>query len=158
MRPHNRWWAAALALAAVGGATALRAQNAGEKGFPYGDLKDVTLQGRMVVLQEELAKKYGAQVAGGGLEKQWALALPEGQYYTFLDTSGYRKLVAAKPADGAVEVRARQFPRSQILEVVSFKAVPGDTLARRFYCGVCVIYFQDFGPCVCCGKEVELVK
>lgn len=140
------------------GAAALRAQNPGEPGFPYGDLKEVTLQGKLISLQDELARKYGARVAGGGSEKQWALALPEGQYYTFLDTEGYRKLAGANLHNQPVEVRARLFPRSQILEVLSFKAAPAEALKRRFHCGVCEIYTEDFGPCACCGKEMQLIR
>lgn len=140
------------------GAAALRAQNPGEPGFPYGDLKEVTLRGKLVSLQDELARKYGARVAGGGAEKQWGLALPEGQYYTFLATEGYRKLAGANLQGQAVEVKARLFPRSQILEVLSFQPVSAEGLKRRFHCGVCEIYTEDFGPCACCGKEMQLIR
>jgi hypothetical protein len=153
-----RWLPAALA-ALVVVAVAARAPRAAQnpEGFPYGDLKEVTLAGKLVSLQDELARKYGARVTADS-QKQWALALPEGQYYTFLDTAAYRGMVAGKPADGAVEVKARHFPRSQILELLSFKPTGSEGLARRFYCPVCDIHFQDFGPCACCGKEVQLVK
>lgn len=116
----------------------------------------MTLQGRLVSLEEELAKKYGAKVASA--DRQWALALPEGRYYTFLHTPGYRKMAAERPPSGAVEVKARLFPRSQLLELLSFKPIDSQGLRRRFYCGVCAIYAADFGPCACCGKELELVK
>lgn len=126
-------------------------------GFPYGNLREVTLQGKLVSLEEELARKYGAKVPGGG-EKQWALALPEGQYYTFLQTPAYRKMAAERPESGAVEVKARLFPRSQILEVLSYRPIEAQAIRRRFYCPVCSIYAEDFGPCACCGKELEPVK
>ena len=146
------------------GAAALRAQDPGAPGapgFPYGDLKEVTLQGKLVSQQDEFARKYGARVAPGA-EKQWALATPEGQYYTFLETAEYRKLTAANLSAidnaWAVEVKARLFPRSQILELQSFRVLPAETIRRRFYCGVCDIYTEDFGPCACCGKEMVLIK
>lgn len=151
-------FALGLAAAVLLGAAALRAQNnPGDVGFPYGDLKEVTLQGKLISLQEVLPRKYGAK-AGGGSETQWALALPEGQVYTFFQNEAYHKLVAARPADGAVEVKARHFPRSMLLEITSFQPVAAQGLQRRFYCKVCDIYAQDWGPCACCGKEYELVK
>lgn len=148
-------WAAAAAICLFAGAP-----RAGGKPVDggYGDLKEITLQGRLVSLGDELSRKYGARIAGGAAEKQWAMALPEGQLYTFLDNEAYRKLAAMKGADQAVEVRARHFPRSMILEVLSARLVAAEGLKRRFYCDVCAIYADDFGPCACCGKEVELVK
>jgi hypothetical protein len=133
-------------------------QKPGDAGFSYGDLRQVTLQGKIISLGDEMTRKYGARIAGAGAEKQWALALPEGQLYTFLDNENYRKLVAANLGNQAVEVQARQFPRSMLLEITAFKAIPAETIKRRFYCGVCAIYTDDFGPCACCGQEVEVVK
>jgi hypothetical protein len=148
--PRRRVLAAALA--ATGGAIApARGQ---QLGFPYGDLKEVTLQGRLVNLQEELPSKYGARVPPGA-PPQWVFATPEGRYYSLLDTDAARRLSTARPA--AVEVRARHFPRSAVLEVLSFQPVAPELLRRRFYCGVCDITTEDFGPCACCGKEMELV-
>jgi hypothetical protein len=147
--------AASLSLLGIG-VLRVHAQNAGDVGFPYGDLKERTLQGKLVSLGDELARKYGARAAGS--EKQWALALPEGRYYTFLENQSYRKLVDAGLAGRAVEIKARHFPRSMILEILEFKPLPLETIARRFYCEVCDIRADDFGPCACCGKELELVK
>lgn len=138
------------------GAAALRAQNPVPLGSPYGDLREVTLQGKLVALQDELARKYGAK-ANPAAEKQWAIALPDGHYYTFLDTPDYRKLVAARPESRAVEVKARLFPRSQILEVLSYQSLAAEQVKRRYYCSVCAIYADDFGPCACCGRELELL-
>jgi hypothetical protein len=146
------WLIAVAALLAVG--ATLRAQE--KPGSPYGDLKEVTLRGRLVGLAEEMARKYGAKVPPGG--KELALALPEGQLYTFLRTDGYRKLEESQAAGKPVEVRARLFPRSMLLEVLSFTPIAPESVQRRFYCDVCAIYMDDWGPCVCCGKEVEPVK
>lgn len=149
-----------IALLPLLGAGILRAQGQqpGDVGFAYGDLKEVTLRGHLVSLQDEMAKKYGARIAGGGPEKHWALALPEGQLYTFLDTEGYRKLLAANLANQAVEIQARHFPRSMLLEIRSFKPTDAEALKRRFFCAVCTIYTTDWGPCACCGKEMEPIK
>src|SRR5437870_1626491 len=104
--PKAGWsgWAVAAVLALGTAAGALRAQNRpGDVGFPYGDLKEVTLQGKLISLGDELARKYGARTTGASPEKQWALALPEGQLYTFLDNEAYRKLAAANLGGQAVE-------------------------------------------------------
>lgn len=146
-------WLAAVAVLLAVGAT-LRAQE--KLGSPYGDLKEVTLRGRTVALADEMARKYGARVAPGS--KELALALPEGRLYTFLRTDGYRKLEEGLGPGKPVEVRARLFPRSMLLEVLSFTPIPPESVQRRFYCDVCAIYMDDWGPCVCCGKEVEPVK
>jgi hypothetical protein len=127
-------------------------------GFPYGDLKEITLRGKLVSLGDELSRKYGARVTGGAPQAQLALALPEGQYYTFLDQEAYRKLAAANLLGRAVEVKARHFPRSMILEVLEFKPAPAESIQRRFYCGVCDIYASDFGPCACCGAEMKVIS
>lgn len=157
IRPAALAGVIALSLLAAG---VLRAQGqkAGDVGFAYGDLKEVTLRGQLISLQDEMAKKYGARIAGAGPEKQWGLALPEGQLYSFLDTEQYRKLLAANLAGQAVEVRARHFPRSMLLEILTFKPTDAAPLKRRFFCAVCTIYTDDFGPCACCGKEMELIK
>ena len=159
MTQASRWFWAGVAAAVVGAGGLFVARDArSDVGFSYGDLREVTLRGRFVALQDELARKYGARITGGGPEKQWVLASPEGQYYTFLDTEGYRKLVAAGLSGKAVEVKARQFPRSMILEVQSWTPVAAETVQRQFHCAVCEITFTDFGPCACCGKEVKLVE
>lgn len=159
MRSNWRTLAAAAAVAALTllAHAGLRAQGSGDVGFSYGDLREVTLQGRLAPMGELLAQKYGARVTGGA-GQQWLLASPEGQLYTFLDNEAYRKLLAAKEQHAALEVRARQFPRSMLLEVVAFQPADPQKLKRRFYCSVCDIHFDDFGPCACCGQEVELVQ
>ncbi|HEU4752982.1 MAG TPA: hypothetical protein VFU47_07720 [Armatimonadota bacterium] len=159
MKRARLGWIAAGMAAGMGLGAGLQAwaQKPGDVGFPYGDLKEVTLRGRLVSLGEELSRKYGAKRTAGA-PAQWALALPEGQYYTFFENESYRKLIAGKPADGAVEITARHFPRSMLLEVVQFKPIAAETLKRRFHCSVCDIDSDDFGPCACCGKEMELVK
>ncbi len=152
-------WAGALVLSLLAaGVLRAQGQKAGDVGFAYGDLKEVTLRGRLISLQEEMARKYGARIAGAGPEQQWGLALPEGQIYSFLDTEQYRKLLGADLAGKAVEVRARHFPRSMLLEILAFQPTDAAALKRRFFCSVCTIYTEDFGPCACCGKEMELIK
>lgn len=141
--------AALLTLAAGAG---IRAQ---QKPGAYGDLKEVALQGKLVSLGEELARKYGARPLATGAVVQWGLASPEGRLYTFLDTESYRRLTAEFRGGKAVEVKARHFPRSMLLEVLSFRALPAETVQRRFFCDVCTVYSDDWGPCVCCGKEME---
>src|SRR5919202_14498 len=90
------FWTAAVAAVSLLACRMLPAQNnGGDAGFSYGDLKQVTLQGKLISLGETMARKYGARTTGAGPEKQWALALPEGQLYTFLDNESYRKLAAA---------------------------------------------------------------
>lgn len=150
----------------VGAATALltgwvrpaQAQKPGDVGYPYGDLKEVSLQGHLIPLGELLGRKYGAKAAGGNAAPQLALALPEGQLYTFLENESYRKLTAAIQPGKPVSVKARLFPRSMLLEVLEFGAASAEALKRRFYCEVCAIHSEEFGPCVCCGKEMELVR
>lgn len=151
---HRTFAAGLTAVGLLAFAAGLRAQQ--KPGSPYGDLKEVTLQGRVVLLADEMARKYGARVPKDG--KQLALALPEGQLYTFLETETCQKLAESAPPGSAVEVRARHFPRSMLLEVLSYRSLAADAVRRRFFCGVCTIYTEDWGPCVCCGKEVEPVR
>jgi hypothetical protein len=152
-------WGTALLAGALLLSGAPRAQdNPADRGFPYGDLKEVTLQGKLISLGDAMARKYGARLTGAGPEKQWAFALPEGQLYTFLDNEAYRKLLAATKADAPVEVRARHFPRSMLLEVLTFRPVAAETVRRRFHCSVCNISTEDWGPCACCGREMEPVR
>jgi hypothetical protein len=127
-----------------------------QKSGTFGDLKDVTLRGKVISLEDEMAQKYGARVPAGAT-RHWGFASPEGQLYSFLDTEPYRKLVAANLAGKAVEIEARLFPRSQLLELTAFKPLPQSAIQRRFFCEICTIYSDDWGPCVCCGKELEPV-
>jgi hypothetical protein len=156
---RKRLMAAALGAGLLLAGPALRVaaqKGAGEVGFPYGDLKEVPVTGRVISLGDVLAKKYGAETPAGA-PRQLALASPEGQLYTFLQNETTAKL-AALPAGSAVEVKARLFPRSMLLEPLSFKEVPAATVTRRFYCEVCAIFTEEWGPCVCCGKEVALAE
>jgi hypothetical protein len=146
--------AAAIALVAAG-LVGAKAQET--LGSPYGDLKIVTLQGKLVPLGDVLARKYGAGSVTTA-DKPLALALPEGQLFTFLPTETYGKLLDAKLASQAVEIKGRLFPRSQLLEVLEFRPIPAEKVARRFYCSTCSIYSTEWGPCVCCGKEFAVVK
>ena len=159
MNSRRIGWAMALAGIVLLGAGALcaRAQKPGEVGYPYGDLKEVTLQGRLLSLGELLARKYGARTAGGGPEKQWALVLPEGEIYTFLDNEGYRKLLASGATGQPIEVHGQLFPRSHLLEVLTYRRIAAEAVKRRFYCDICGIYTDEFGPCACCGREVKVV-
>jgi hypothetical protein len=145
------WWGLGVLLTAFTLGAGLRAE---QKPGMFGDLKDVTLRGKVVSLGDELARKYGAHVAPGAVP-QWGLASPEGQLYSFLETETYRKLVAANLASKAVEVEAHLVPRSMLLEVTSFKALPEAAIQRRYFCDVCTLYADDWGPCVCCGKELQ---
>ncbi len=159
MPPRSPYrWALPAAALACGVALGAAAQKGGDMGFPYGDLKEVTLRGRMVDLGPELTRKYGARTTGAGPEKQWALALPEGELYTFLDNEHSRKLTQGSAAGRAVEVKARLFPRSHLLEVVAFRETDAAPLKRRFHCGICNITTEDWGPCACCGREMEPVR
>lgn len=153
----TRFTAAALLGLSVLAGAGLRAQEQAGEG-KFGDLKDVTLRGKLVSLGEEMSRKYGARVIGAGPEKQWGLALPEGELYTFLDNEFYRKLAAAGLANRPVEIRARHFPRSMLLEITGFTPAPPESVSRRFFCRVCNIHFDDWGPCVCCGLEVKVVR
>lgn len=137
-------------------APALAAQE--KRGGEYGDLKLVAVQGKIVSLGEEMARKYGARATGAGPEKQLGLVTPEGRIYSFLDNEQYRKLFAADLLNRAAEVSARHFPRSMLLEITGFKAIPMEAIRRRFYCSICAIPFDEYGPCVCCGEEVQPVK
>jgi hypothetical protein len=124
----------------------------------YGDLREVTLRGTVIALGEELARAYGAATQGAGPDLQYALRLPDGTLYTFLDNGHYRELIdGGKRKSQPVEVKARQFPKSTILEVISFRPLPADALRRVYYCRTCKITTYEPGPCVCCGQEVELL-
>jgi len=149
MRRPGRWGLAVLLTAVAIGARL----HAEQKPGMFGDLKDVTLRGKVVSLNDEMAQKYGANIAAGAV-KQWGLASPEGQLYSFLETDAYRKLVAANLAGKAVEVEAHLIPRSMLLEMTSFKPLPQTAIERRYFCDICTLYADDWGPCVCCGKEL----
>lgn len=143
-------WGLAVLISASTLAVGLRAE---QKSGTFGDLKDVTLRGKLVSLEDEMAQKYGARLSPGAV-KHWGLASPEGQLYSFLDTDAYRKLVAANLAGKAIEVEAHLFPRSMLLELTAFKPLPQTAIQRRFFCDICTLYSDDWGPCVCCGKEL----
>lgn len=148
--------AALLGLLCGGWLTSARAQNPGDVGFAYGDRKDVRIAGRLVSLPSEMAAKYGADIAGAS--PQVGLVTPEGRIYTFLATAIAGRELGVTAAGKAVEVNARLFPRSSLLELLSLRPIDPVTLQRRFFCGVCTIYGQEYGPCACCGREMELVK
>lgn len=159
-----RWLWCVVAGCLVMGVTATTrragAQNAGDVGFAYGDRRDVRLEGRLVSLQEEMARKYGADIRGGDpvADGQIGLVTPEGGIYPLLQTAASRRLLREERPGAALELQARLFPRSTLIEVLSWRRVEPARLARSFFCSVCTITTQEYGPCACCGREMELVR
>jgi hypothetical protein len=54
-------------------------------------------------------------------------------------------------------VKARQFPKSMVLEVISFRPLPAEALRRVYGCRACKSTSYEAGPRVCFGQEVELL-
>lgn len=127
------------------------------EGFPYGDLTEIRIRGRLVHLQDEMARKYGSKVIGGSSERQLALATPSGELFTFLDTGSYRTMIVPLSPGAAVEASVRRIPRSMLIEVLQVSRIDPSTVRRTFHCETCNIDTEDWGPCVCCGKEMALV-
>ena len=142
---------------AAGAASAAPEQRAGDVGFTYGDLRHVTVRGKLVPAHKTLARLYGAEAARSAPET-YLLLHGDLRFYTFLPNAAYLKLTAGGSRSGhAIEVHARQFPGSMILEIERWREIPVAALRWLYFCPVCVIYSRDPGPCVCCGREVERV-
>jgi len=145
-----------LLLLIAAGWVVIRRAEAAPEGFPYGDLKSITLQGSVIDLNAVLAGKYGARIEPGAPRTR-ALATPEGRLYTFFDNGVSRRLAESAP-NRAVEVKARHLPRTMVLELTEFRDVDPNGLRRKFHCPVCNIDSEDWGPCPCCGKEYQPVE
>ena len=141
----------------VAGASRAQEQKAGEVGHTYGDLREVTLRGKLLPANETLGKMYGARLPPEA-PNPYVLLLGGGEIYTLLPNETYSRLTAGPPFDEkAAEVHARHFPRSMILEPLSWKEVSVKSLRWLYYCSTCILWDYHPGPCVCCGQELERV-
>lgn len=154
-RPARRAALRALGGLLTGGAAAGIAGTAAAA-EAYGDLREVELRGAFRPLLPILTGKYGTK-APEDASDPWALVTPPGAIYTLVDNRIYREARARYGSSQPVSVKARHFPRSMHLELLAITAVEAAAVKARFFCRVCNIYFEEFGPCVCCGLEVEPV-
>lgn len=120
----------------------------------YGDLKEVELRGSLRPLHPILSGKYGAAPAPQAADP-WALVTPDGSIYLLLQNRFYYELRDRHAEPSPLKVRARLFPRSHLLELLRAEPIGRNEIQAKFFCSVCNIYFDEFGPCVCCGEEVQ---
>jgi hypothetical protein len=122
-------------------------------------VRTVDLRGRVVCLAEEMHRKHEAGLPTRH-EHIWGFKADDGRLYTLLrgrfsDAIWIDERLRAKE----LLVKARLFPKAQILEVQSIKSVRnGMVQDLYYYCEVCAIKSISPEPCACCQGPVELVE
>ena len=122
-------------------------------------IQTVTLRGRVICLAEELHRRHGAELPTNH-EHLWALQTSDGRTYTLL-RSHFSEAIWLDERIRAreLELKARQFPGTQALEVQRFRSVVrGVVQDLYYYCEICHIQSVTPEQCACCQGPVELVE
>lgn len=93
-------------------------------------------------------------------EHLWGFKSTEGSYYTLL-RGRFSEAIWLDERVRAKEllVRARLFPKAQVIEVQNMKSVRNGVVQDfYYYCDVCAIKAVSPEPCACCQGSVELVE
>ncbi len=119
----------------------------------------VILRGHVVCLAEQLHQQHGAALPTNH-DHLWALQANDGRVYTLLRV----RFSEAIWMDGRIrarelELKARLFPGTQVLEVERLRSVlHGVVQDLYYYCEICHIQSVSPEPCSCCQGPVELVE
>lgn len=119
----------------------------------------VTLRGHIVCLAEQLHDRHGAALPTNH-DHLWALQANDGLLYTllrgrFAEAIWLDERIRARE----LELKARLFPGTQVLEVERLRSVlRGVVQDLYYYCEICHIQSVAPEPCSCCQGPVELVE
>ncbi|RKU30884.1 hypothetical protein C6497_04200 [Candidatus Poribacteria bacterium] len=120
---------------------------------------DVKLNGKMVCLSEEMHQHYKLELTDDH-EHLYGIKSEDGKYYTLLRTSLSEALFIDKRLhEKVLVVKGRVFPKSNLLEVMSFMSIKDGVLYEiYYYCDTCYIRTVAPGNCDCCQAPVVLIE
>jgi hypothetical protein len=122
-------------------------------------LTPLTVRGKVVCIPEEMHAVYRAELPTNH-EHVLGFKTTNGTIYTLLRTKYSEALFADKRLqERELLLSAEPFPKSQVLQVKSFKSVKnGVTYDLYYYCDICEI--QSISPevCACCQAPVQLIE
>jgi hypothetical protein len=121
--------------------------------------EQVTLQGNVVCLPEEMHKLYQAPLPTNH-EHVYGFKTADGTFFTLLRGKFSEALfLDEKLRTKQLLVKGRVFPQTRILEVSNIKTVrDGVVHDAYYYCAVCEIFAVAPGICECCQGPTELVE
>lgn len=123
----------------------------------------VTLQGRVVWLEDALQRQFDLRQDPDAARKTVALETPDGQIWLILKDSRGRafhqdEALLGKP----MEILVRRFRRSPVVQVVRVYLIKGDEQGRDvkyeldYWCDICSIVMYERKPCECCQGPVRI--
>ncbi len=120
--------------------------------------RTVSLRGRVVWLNEALARRYNIETPKDAAEQMLALESDAGTIHPIVeDTRGRAFRLDERLRDRPVEILARRFTGSPLLQVVRLYAVREDgKYELDYWCDICAIQMFQHGPCSCCQGENRL--
>ena len=124
-----------------------------------GQIQAVELRGRVVCLAEEMQRRHQAELPTRH-EHLWGFRAEDGKFYTLL-RSKYSEAIFRdeRVRQKELQVKARLFPDTQILELTNIRSVKhGVAQDLYYYCEVCAIKAVSPEPCACCQGPVVLVE
>jgi hypothetical protein len=119
----------------------------------------IELRGRVICLPEEMQRRHQAELPTRH-EHIWGFKATNGVCYTLLrgrfsEAIWLDDRIRAKE----LQLRARLFPRTQILELQNVKSVRDGVVQDLYYfCDVCSIQSVSPEVCACCQGPVVLVE
>lgn len=121
------------------------------------DGKNISLRGRVVCLTEELQQSFQLAPDCATRGHVYSLRTADGQFRPFLPTELAAAIwLDARVRDRELQVTAREFPRTDAIEVIRLQSWRfGKLHDLDYYCDVCSISTHKPGPCVCCQDPVQ---
>ncbi len=119
----------------------------------------VELRGRIVCVPEEIQRLHAAELPYDH-SHAWGLKTTDGRIYSIL-RGKYSKAIDLDERLRTKEllVKARLFPKTQIIEVMHLHSVVGGAEhVLHYWCDVCAIRMLALEQCDCCQGPVRLIE
>ncbi len=117
-----------------------------------------TLRGRVVWLNEALARRHGVKTVPEAAERVLALETADGQLFPIVEDirgRSFRRDKRLRNID--VELPVRQYEGSPFVQVIQIFAVKKDgKYELDYWCEICAIAMFELKACDCCQADIEL--
>lgn len=119
----------------------------------------VQLRGRVICLAEEMHQRHDALLPSEH-QHLWGFTTQDGTCYTLLRSKYSEALfVDDRLRQKELLLKAKLFPKSQVIEVTSIHSVRNGVVQDLYYyCDVCAIKSVSPEVCACCQGPVVLVE
>ncbi len=117
-----------------------------------------TYRGRVVFLNEVLAKRFGITTVPEAADRTLALQTADGTLVPIVeDVRGRAFRVDERLRKPEVEVLVRKYQGSPAVQIIRlFEVTKEGNLELDYWCDICAISMVELKPCECCQGETVL--